>query len=72
MTSKKGKQKKGNRELFPWETGKQGNSDLAGPRETGKQGNRLFRYVRETGKQQFPSEFRTLPVSTFGLLIIIV
>ena len=37
--------------LFPWETGKQGNSPSAENRETGKQGNSNFKNERETGKQ---------------------
>lgn len=37
--------------LFPWETGKQGNSTSENKRETRKQGNSNSQNWRETGKQ---------------------
>ena len=46
--------------LFPWETGKQGNSSSENQRETRKQGNSDSQNWRETGKQEFSSKFGTL------------
>ena len=46
--------------LFPWETGKQGNSSSENKRETRKQGNSNSHNRRETGKQgnaDFPQNF---------------
>jgi hypothetical protein len=50
--------------LFPWETGKQGNSTSENKRETRKQGNSNSQNWRETGKQgntSFPQNLEHCP-----------